>query len=238
MIVRGVILDIDGTLLYSNDAHANAWVEALAEHGYAIPFDEVRPLIGMGGDKLLPTLLPGFSDKEGAGKEIAGRRKAILFEKLLPSLRPTPAARELVQRLHDDGFRLIVATSAQSDEVEALLKAARVDDLLPERVTSSDAGDSKPAPRPVEIALKKLNLSPDEAIMIGDTPYDVESAGKVGVRTIALRCGAFPEDRLQGACAIYDDPSDLLNHYVLSPFGPTLRARSGGDPLASESIGG
>lgn len=237
MIVRGVILDIDGTLLYSNDAHANAWVEAFAEHGYAVPFDEVRPLIGMGGDKLLPTVLPGLSDKEGVGKEIADRRKAIFLEKFLPHLQPTPGARDLVQCLRDDGFRLIVATSAQADEVEALLKAARVDDLLPERVTSSDAGDSKPAPTPVEIALKRLNLPPDEAIMIGDTPYDIESAAKVGVRTIALRCGGTPEERLRGACAIYDDPADLLDHYLVSPFGPALRARSGGDPLASKSVG-
>jgi HAD superfamily hydrolase (TIGR01509 family) len=236
--IRGAILDIDGTLLYSNDAHANAWVEAFAERGYAIPFDEVRHRIGMGGDKLVPSLLPGLTSKEGLGKEVSKRRKQILFEKFLPHLRPTPGALELVQRLRDDGFHLIVATSAQEDEVEALLKAAGIADLLPERVTSSDAGDTKPAPTPVEIALKKLGLPPDAALMLGDTRYDVESAGRAGVGTIAVRCGGWRDEELSGACAIYDDPADLLEHYVISPLGPSLRAMSGGDPLASESVGG
>ena len=54
MAKAAVILDVDGTLVDSNDAHAHAWVDAFAEHGVAVAFDNVRRSIGMGGDKLMP----------------------------------------------------------------------------------------------------------------------------------------------------------------------------------------
>src|SRR5437868_6403991 len=96
--VAGVLLDVDGTLIDSNDAHANAWVEALAELGPAISFDTVRPLIGMGGDKLLPKLL-GVDADSRTGKAVARRRAEIFREKYVPHLRLTRGARELLRRL-------------------------------------------------------------------------------------------------------------------------------------------
>ncbi len=210
---RGVILDIDGTLVLSNDAHARAWVEAFTEHGYSIPFERVRPLMGMGGDKLLPTLVPDLSSTEGVGKQIAERRKEIFLTRYAPTLQAAPGARPLVERMRDAGLRLVVASSARRDELEALLKAAQVDDLLDQRVTASDAKESKPAPDVVGVAMDRIGLPPGQVVMLGDTPYDIESAGKLGVRTLAVRCGGFDDARLAGAIAIYDDPADLLAHY-------------------------
>jgi phosphoglycolate phosphatase-like HAD superfamily hydrolase len=63
--------------------------------------------------------------------------------------------------------------------------------------------------------------------MLGDTPYDIESAGKAGVGVVALRCGGFPESTLDGALAIYDDPAHLLREYGRSPFGARGRRHSG-----------
>jgi HAD superfamily hydrolase (TIGR01509 family) len=237
MPVRGVILDVDGTLLLSNDAHAQAWFEAFAAFGYAVPFERVRPLIGMGGDKLLPTVVPGLSEREGVGKQIAARRGEIFLSQYVQTLRPAPGARNLVRRMAGDGLHLVVASSAKRDELDALLKAAQVDDLLTETTTSDDADDSKPAPDIVEVALQKLAMPPDDALMIGDTPYDIESAGKAGVDTIAVRCGGSGDARLAGARAIYDDPADLLAHYVTSPLGEGLRERSGDDPHANQFLG-
>ena len=91
MQLKGVILDVDGTLVLSNDAHAQAWVDAFVEYGYQVPFERVRPLIGMGGDKLMPTVVPGISDEEGIGKQIAERRKQIFKERYAATLTPTPA---------------------------------------------------------------------------------------------------------------------------------------------------
>lgn len=219
MAIRGALLDVDGTLVLSNDAHAQSWIEAFAEHGFDIPYERVRPLIGMGGDKLLPTLVPGLSDAEGMGKAIAERRKAIFLERYAPSLLPAPGARPLVERMRDTGLWLVVSSSAKSDELKALLKAAQVDDLVQTATTSSEADQSKPAPDVVAVSLKKIALPAQEVLLLGDTPYDVESAARAGVGVLAVRCGGFGDEQLRGALAIYDDPADLLAHYATSPLG-------------------
>ena len=220
MAIQGVLLDIDGTLVLSNDAHAQAWVEAFAEYGYEIKFEDVRPLIGMGGDQLIPRTVPELSAKEGVGKKAADRRKELIIEKFSAKLVPAPGSRELVQRLKQEGFKLVVASSASSEELSSLLKAAGVEDLLSEepKTTSSDAEATKPEPDLVQVALSKGQLQPEQAIMLGDTPYDIQAASKAGVGVIAFRCGDFDDSQLADALAIYDDPADLLKHYDLSPL--------------------
>lgn len=218
MAIEGVILDVDGTLVVSNDIHAQAWVEAFADYGYEISFDQVRPLIGMGGDQVIPRMVSDLNGKDGTGKEIADRRKELIINKFSSQVFPTKGSRDLVKKMQADGLHLIIASSATEEEMNVLLKAAQVDDLITEFTTSSEAEESKPEPDLVEVALSKAELQPDRAIMLGDTPYDIESAGKAGVGVIAFRTGGFSDEQLQGAIAIYDDPSDLLHHYETSPI--------------------
>lgn len=220
MPLQAVILDIDGTLVLSNDAHAQAWVETFTEFGYPVEFEQVRPLIGMGGDRIIPKFAPGLSDKEGKGKEISDRRKELFLDKFSQSLVPANGARQLITKMRSKGLHLIIASSAKSQELSTLLKAARVDDLLSqeEATTSSDAKTSKPEPDIVQVALSRLNTSPQDTIMLGDTPYDIESANKAGVSVIAFRCGGFDNTQLKGAIAIYNDPADLLAQYEHSPL--------------------
>jgi HAD superfamily hydrolase (TIGR01509 family) len=219
--IEGIILDIDGTLVLSNDVHAHAWVEAFTRHGYEMSFEQVRPLMGMGGDQLMPELMPELNDEEEPGKTIASAHKEIVLTKYRPQLQPTNGARALVQKLIDDGLHVVIATSASDKELEVMLSVAQVDDLLHESTTSSDAEASKPAPDIVEAALHKAQLAPDRAIMLADTPYDIQAAGQAGVGVIALRSGGFSDADLAEAIAIYDDPADLLQHYAQSPLGQT-----------------
>ncbi|HEY9618261.1 MAG TPA: HAD family hydrolase [Microcoleaceae cyanobacterium] len=221
MVLDGVLLDVDGTLVLSNDAHAQAWVEAFTKYGYEIGFEQVRSLIGMGADQLIPRLLPELNSKTGQGKEIASYRRELILNKFGQELTAANGSRELVQKMQDDGLHLIIASSATEQEMHMLLKVAQVDDLLEEFTTSNEADQSKPAPDIVEVALSKSQLSPDRAVMLGDTPYDIESAGKAGVGVIAFRCGGFSDEDLSDALAIYDDPADLLRHYDESPLGQT-----------------
>src|SRR5215216_3989984 len=107
--VKGVILDVDGTLVDSNDAHAHAWVEALAEFGIQVEFEKVRSLIGMGGDKLLPEV-SGISEETPEGKQISKRRSEIFKERYLPNIKPFPKTKELLRRMRDDGLKLVVAS--------------------------------------------------------------------------------------------------------------------------------
>ena len=218
MAIEGIILDVDGTLVSSNDTHAQAWVEAFSNYGYEIPFTQVRPLIGMGGDQIIPRLASDLNSKDGVGKQITDRRKELILSKFSHGLAPTSGAKELVKKLRENGLRLIVASSATEQEMELLLKVAQVDGMLPEITTSGDADTSKPEPDIVEAALKKAQLDPDRTIMLGDTPYDIEAAAQAGVGVIAFRTGGFSDQQLQGAIAIYDDPTDLLRHYATSPL--------------------
>ncbi len=217
---RTVIFDIDGTLVDSNNAHALAWVKALREHGFVVDFAQVRWLIGMGGDKLLPRLTDLDSESD-EGRAIADRRRSIFMSEYLPKLQPTRGARSLVQRLHDEGLTLVVATSADREEVDGLLALAGISRLFHRAASSDDAERSKPDPDIVRAALRQSGSAPGEAIMIGDTPYDVEAATAAGINVIALRSGGWWVDQaLSGAIAIYDDPSDLLARLASSPFNP------------------
>ncbi|HEX6038288.1 HAD family hydrolase [Longimicrobium sp.] len=214
---KAVLLDIDGTLIDSNDAHARAWVDVGREFGRDIEFDRVRRLIGMGGDKVLPELT-GLEEDTDEGQKIKERRGEIFREQYLSTLNAFPGARELLQRFRDDGYTLVVATSASKEDMDALLKQAGIQDLIEEKTSSSDAEESKPDPDIVQAALKSADAKPDEAVMMGDTPYDVTASGRAGVRCVALRCGGWGDDDLRDAVAVYDDPADLLARYAQSPF--------------------
>ena len=217
--LRGVIFDIDGTLLLSNDAHAHAWADALSALGWEVPFFRIKWLIGMGGDKLLATLFPGVSSEEGIGKVMSERRKRIFLTRYAPHLEAAPGSRDLVARVKNAGRNVVIATSAKSDELDTLLKKAWVEDLFEQVTTSSDVEESKPAPDAVEAALDKLQLPAENVLMVGDTPYDIESARKAGVRTVAVRTGGWDDDALAGALSIYDSPADIVAHFDQSPFG-------------------
>lgn len=216
--VKGVLLDVDGTLVKSNHWHARAWVDALAEVGIRRELPAVKRLIGMGSDKLLPELVPGLAPDAPRAKRLSRRHGQIFMERYSGQLQATPGSRELVQRLRRDGYRMVVASSASSDQLECLLEAARVNDLLNEATTSDDARRSKPDPDIIQTAIQKIGLPAEKVIMIGDTPYDIEAAGRAGIAIVALRSGGWPDAALKGAAAIYDHLADLLAHLEISPL--------------------
>jgi HAD superfamily hydrolase (TIGR01509 family) len=215
--LTGVLLDVDGTLVESNDAHAHAWVEALGEAGVDVSFDQVRRLIGMGGDKLLPEV-SGIDAESTRGKSIAKRRQAIFLENYLPKLRRCNGSADLLRALSDRGFRLAVASSAKKEELDPLLRLCGADRMIQAATSSDDADRSKPDPDIVQAALEELEMPAGQAALLGDTPYDVEAGRRAGVLVIAVRCGGW-SDRDLAADAIYDDPADLLEHLDRSPLG-------------------
>jgi HAD superfamily hydrolase (TIGR01509 family) len=214
---RAVILDVDGTLVDSNGAHARAWVDAFAEHGIAVSFERVLRSIGMGGDKLMPEVA-GITEDSPLGARISTRRGEIFRQTYFPAVRPFPRVRELLQRFKDDGFRLAVASSAKEEELDPLLERAAVRDLVQAKTSSDDAENSKPEPDIVSAALKEAKVGPRSAVMLGDTPYDVEAARRAGVRIVALECGGWRREDLEGAAEVYAGPADLLARYAESIF--------------------
>ncbi len=215
--IRGVILDVDGTLIDSNDAQARSWLEAMAQYGHFVPYEKLRWSIGEGGDKLMPRLI-GLSAQSSEGKKISVRRKAVFNQLYLPTLQPFPETRALVQRMRESGLKVAIGSSAPEEELMAELRIASVEDLVDVIVSASDVAHSKPNPSIVDVALKRMELPPDEVVMIGDTPYDIEAAAKAHIGTIAMRTGGWTDKELARAIAIYNDPADLLAHYATSPL--------------------
>jgi HAD superfamily hydrolase (TIGR01509 family) len=210
---RAVIFDVDGTLIDSNDAHARAWADALKEFGLSCDVDQVRRLIGMGADKLLPAVA-GVSADSDLGQRILDYRGRRFQDAYLDSLKAFPGTRELFERLKEDGVLIAIASSAKAKELSRLLRIAGVDDLVNRRTSSDDVASSKPDPDALHAALNELHLGPEAAVMVGDTPYDVEAAGRAHVAAIAFRCGGWDDGDLAGTVAIYDGPAAMLDSYT------------------------
>ena len=214
-MTKAIIFDVDGTLVDSVALHAEAWRRAFADFGYEVSFDEARAQIGKGGDELMPVFLSP-EDVAAKGDAIKAHRSDILKNDYLGKIQAFPEVRALFQRLADDGFRLVLASSAKADEVELYKRKADIADLVEVATSSDDAERSKPHGDIFQAALDRLgDVDPAQAIVVGDTPYDAEAAGKVGLRTIGVLSGGFPEAQLReaGCLAIYRDPADLLARY-------------------------
>ncbi|HEX3696371.1 MAG TPA: HAD family hydrolase [Polyangia bacterium] len=209
---RTIIFDVDGTLVDSNDAHALSWTDTLAEFGISSDVTAVRRLIGMGGDKLLAKVA-GLSADSDLGRRIVDRRTQYFRQTFLKTVQAFPCTGALFRTLVEDGVKIGIASSAPADELASLLSIAAVSDLIEQRSSSDDVQSSKPDPDVVKAALHRLQARPQDAIMVGDTPYDVEAAKQAGVRSIAFRCGGWGDSDLAGAIAIYDGPENMLAHY-------------------------
>ena len=214
-MVKAVIFDIDGTLVDSVDFHARAWQETFRHFGKEVAFEQVRHQIGKGGDQLMPVF---FSKREldDFGDEMEKYRGELFKRDYLPKVRAFAGVRELFQKIKDDGKRLALASSAKKDELKTYKKVANIEDLVEEETSADDAEKSKPHPDIFEAALERLgDIEPGEAIVVGDTPYDAEAAGKISLRTIGVLCGGFPEAELKaaGCVQIYEGPADLLARY-------------------------
>ena len=215
-----VIFDVDGTLIDSVDLHAKAWQDAFREFGHEIAFDKLRGQIGKGGDQLLPVFL-SKDELDAEGEALNKRRSEIFKQRYLPQIKPFPMVRELLKRIQADGMQIALASSAKEDELETYKKAAHIEDLLQAQTSTDDAEKSKPEPDIFEAAMQRLgDVDPKQVIVIGDTPYDAEAAGKAGLRTIGVLCGGWPGDALKraGCIATYRDPADLLAQYDASPL--------------------
>jgi HAD superfamily hydrolase (TIGR01509 family) len=215
---KAVLVDVDGTLLLSNEAHAQTWSQALARYGYHVSTQRIRHLIGMGGDKILPRIDPSLREGQEPGISITALRMRLFLTQCIWTLQPAPGARAFLAYLRLAGIKRIVATSAKKRELTLLLRTAGVFGEIDAATTSDDVDRSKPDADVIHSALKKGRVAPHEAVYVGDTPYDVEAARRADVDCIAVRTGGWSDRDLDGAAAIYNDPMDVLAHFNTSPI--------------------
>jgi HAD superfamily hydrolase (TIGR01509 family) len=219
-IFSAVLLDIDGTLVDSNEQHVRAWAAAFRRLDYEIREQVIRKQIGKGGDQLIPSIVPGIGAE--AASAISEAHDTIFRAQYLPSIRSFTDATELVARLHDAGLKVALASSAKRDEVEHYIRLLEIEELIDVATSADDVEKSKPSGDIFASALSKLgDVPPSRALVIGDTPYDVTAARKCGIGAIAVLSGGFDEGELMqaGAVEVYANVGA-----VLEAIGP---ARSG-----------
>ena len=232
MALDAVIFDLDGTLLDTNEAHAESWVRSFGRHGYKMFADRVRPEMGKGGDNLVPSVLGDDAEARDGQRLRDTTRAEYLRIAKERRFRVFDGVEALLAALKARGLRLALATSSSNDDLDATFASAGVD-LRPRFdavVTKSDVESSKPAPDVVLAAVRKLGLSPAQCAMVGDTPFDALSARRAGVVTLGVLSGGMHDERqlrAAGARRVWRDPAHLLAELdealeVASP-GPSHR---------------
>jgi len=214
--VQAVLFDLDGTLVDSNDFHVDAWARVFAEGGYDIDRATIHGQIGKGGDLLVPALLPDAP--KPVQEHLAKRHGEIFKARYLDLVRPFPGATALLTRVSDSGRKVVLASSASGDELQHYQHLLGVEDIVSASTSKDDVSTTKPAGDIFAAALAKVGVQAERAIVVGDTPYDIEAAAKCGAESVAVRSGGFDAASLQGAVARYDDVAALLAGFEASPL--------------------
>ena len=215
-----LLSDIDGTLVDSNALHAEAWRKAFEHFGIEVGLDEAWRQIGKGGDQLIPVFV-NDADLPHLEEEIKKFRSDLFHRDYMPRVQRFAQARELLLRVKESGRRIVLATSAGKSDIATYKKIVGIEELVEEEASSADAKESKPEPDIFAAALKKAGAKAEQAIALGDTPYDARAAGALGIPVIGVTCGGWKKsDLLDAGCVeVYQDPGDLLLHFGVSILG-------------------
>jgi HAD superfamily hydrolase (TIGR01509 family) len=210
------ILDVDGTLVDSNYQHAIAWFRALREHDITVPIWRLHRLIGVGGDQFVARAAGGEVE-ERLGDAIR-ESESRLYGELIDEIVPFEGARELIVELRERGHASVLASSAKERETEHYIELLDASGLIEDYTTSADVERTKPEPDLVVTAMRKAGeLS---AVMVGDSVWDVEAAGRAGLKTIAVLTGGFSEAELRsaGAVDVFESLVDLRDALDSTPL--------------------
>jgi HAD superfamily hydrolase (TIGR01509 family) len=213
------VLDIDGTLVDTNYHHALAWFRAFRQHDHVVPIWRIHRHIGMGGDKLVAALC-GDEVERDQGDDIRDAEKPE-YMAMIEEVEPLAGARELIADLKHSGHTVVLASSAKEDEVDYYLDLLEARELTDDWTSSADVEQTKPAPDLVRSALEKVGGDAGDAVMIGDTTWDIQAARAAGVPTLAVMTGGFSEAELrdEGALDVFESIEALRARLRQTPLG-------------------
>ena len=209
----GILFDLDGTLVDTNYLHTLAWSRALRDAGEWAPMNAIHRLVGMGGDQLVPELL-------GHSCDAAKERRSVRYKEIMDDARALPGAGDLLRRCHDAGLKVVLASSAPSDELDALRRLLDADEAVDATTTADDVEASKPAPDVFVTAMRAGGIDPGRALAVGDSVWDVRAARAAGVACVAVETGGFSHHELSeaGALHVYRSVGELLQQFRTSPL--------------------
>ncbi|MFM9627226.1 HAD family hydrolase [Streptomyces galilaeus] len=215
---RAAVFDVDGTLVDTNHLHVVTWWEAFRQAGHHVPMHAVHRAIGLGSTDLIAHVLG--EDRDGDQDSALSAAHKALYGQYFDRLPAFAHAGALLRRLHGDGRRVVLATSASGAELSALRRALDADEAITATASADDVEEGKPAPEPVEHALELAGVPAERAVFVGDTVWDMRAGRRAGVRCVALLCGGIARADLEeaGAQAVYADPAALLTGLEDSPL--------------------
>jgi HAD superfamily hydrolase (TIGR01549 family) len=213
--VGAALLDVDGTLVDTNYQHTLAWYRAFREHGITLPVWRIHRHIGMGGDQLVPALVPGI---EPADHDAVEETRARLYAELIGEVQALEGAHELIDDLKERDVAVVLASSSPQEELDHYLGLLEARELADAWTTKDDVDATKPAPDLVLAALEKAGGG--DAVMVGDTKWDVESASKAGIETVCVMTGGWSKQELldAGAVAVFDNVAELRGNLDDTPL--------------------
>jgi HAD superfamily hydrolase (TIGR01509 family) len=219
---RGVLFDVDGTLIDSSYIHTVSWWGAFRQQGYDVPMASIHRHVGMGGDRLVDSLLPEGRDR-ALDPEILASHGA-LYASHWPSLRALDGAKDLLAQCHAGGLAVALASSARRKDLEVMKSILDAEAYIDAATSANDAKNSKPAPDILVAALKAIDVQAADAIYIGDAVWDMQAAAALEIPAIGVTCGGVSAGELRdaGAVEIYDGPRDLLRNLPSSALGRLL----------------
>ena len=219
---KGVLFDVDGTLVDSSYIHTLAWWQAFRQAGFDVPMARIHRCVGMGGPRLVDPLLPEGRDKDRDDAVLSAH--SGIFGTYWPSLRAFDGARNLLAQCCESGLAVALASSAKDEDLKALRRTLAADSFIHAATSANDAKESKPEPDILVAALRAVGLAPADVVYVGDAVWDVLAANKLGIPTIGVTCGGTSEAELRaaGAVEVYEGPGELLDGLRDSAIGRLL----------------
>jgi len=209
MTIRTVLFDVDGTLVDSNYLHIDAWQRAFAELGVPVDSWRIHRALGRDSGQLLRAVA-GEHDDEWDDRARALHAKH--FRELAPRLRAFDGAADLLRAVAGRGVRVVLATSAAEDELTMLRRAIGADDAVHAATSADDVDEAKPDPGILEVALRRADAPAAEALVVGDSVWDMTAAARAHIRSVGVLCGGVGAAELTdaGAREVFEGPAALL----------------------------
>lgn len=219
---QGILFDVDGTLIDSSYIHTISWWGAFRQQGYDIPMASIHHFVGMGGDRLVDSLLPADRDRSLDSDIMASH--GALYASHWPALRPFDGAKDLLAQCHAAGLTVALASSARKQDLQVMKATLDADAFIDAATSANDAKDSKPAPDILVAALEAIGVDAADAVFVGDAVWDMKAAAALGIPAIAVTCGGVNAGELRdaGAVEVYEGPRDLLENLTSSAIGRLL----------------
>lgn len=211
--VRAVLWDLDGTLVDSGDYHWRAWRETMRDEGYELSYEQFLESFGQRNDRILSTWLG--SDVDAARIRRIGEAKEAMYRALAreEGLVVLPGAREWVTRLHEQGWRQAIASSAPRANVEVMIEVVGIRHVIDAFVSAEDVTRGKPDPEVFLAAAASIGVPPARCVVVEDAAAGIEAAKHAGMRSIGVSRTAVLAGDLAVA-SLTDLPSDAFDRLV------------------------